>query len=345
MQHGSQKTSILPQNVHPPTHLATSLPLLPANLPPQTGKVIIITGSTSGLGLELATILYSAGATVYLAARDATKAHALITSLTTNTPPNAYTRSPPTPGTLHYLPLNLSDLRTIKPFVTQFLSQESRLDLLFNNAGVASMPTTSLTAQTLEPHLGTNCVGPYLLTHLLSPILTTTATNPTTPANSVRVICSSSMLVDVLAPPEGVPPADLENSNPDINRNYAVSKTGNWFLADRFAKKLGPKGVVSLTQNPGNIYTKIFDNAPLLTVWLSKPIYYSPKEGVNTLLWAGFADEVTVEDGGRYVIPFGRWHPAPRGDLVEAIRDVDEGGKGFAEGFERWCEGVSREFR
>ncbi|PYI04019.1 steroid dehydrogenase [Aspergillus sclerotiicarbonarius CBS 121057] len=305
-----------------------------ANLPPQAGRVVIITGATSGLGLELARILYAAGATVYMGARNEAKANEVIHTITTSTAPSA--------GKLIYLPLDLSDLRTIQPFVSAFLASSTRLDLLFNNAGVACIPLDQPTAQGLEPHLGTNCAAPYLLTTLLSPILTTTAQNPSTPANSVRVLWSSSMVVDFLAPTGGVPAAELTTPNKDPNHNYAVSKVGNWFLAARMAKTLGEKGVISITQNPGNIYTPIYDRAPRLSVWMSKSIFYTPKEGVSTLLWAGFGEEITVEDGGRYGIPFGKWHPGPREDLLEAIR---EGGTGEAEGLERWCEEVTTEFR
>ncbi|RDW74447.1 uncharacterized protein DSM5745_07109 [Aspergillus mulundensis] len=329
--------------------------LTAATLPPQTGKVIIITGATSGLGFELARVLYNAGATVYIGARNEAKAKATIETITSTSPSSSTgSTSTPNPGTLHFLPLDLADLRTIAPFVQSFLSLSSRLDILFNNAGVASIPPSTRTAQNLEPHLGTNCAAPYLLTQLLSPLLTSTAQNPSTPRNSVRVIWTSSMLVDALAPRSGIRQSDLDPDapNPNMNVNYALSKTGNWFLADRLAKQLGEQGVVSVTQNPGNIYTPIFDNAPRLAVWLSRPIYYTPRQGVNTILWAGLSESVTVERGGGYVIPFGRWHPFPRRDLLEAMRDKEEGGdeaenegRGYAKAFEEWCEKVTREFR
>ncbi|PWY81590.1 short-chain dehydrogenase [Aspergillus sclerotioniger CBS 115572] len=302
----------------------------------QPGRVVIITGATSGLGRELAGLLYAAGATVYLGARNEAKAKQVIHDIISTT-----ISTIPSPGTLIYLPLDLADLRTIQPFVSAFLASATRLDLLFNNAGVACIPLSQPTAQGLEPHLGTNCAGPYLLTRLLTPILTTTAQDPSTRPNSVRVIWSSSMVVDFLAPTGGVPPSELTTPNQDPNHNYAVSKVGNWFLAARMAKTLGEKGVISITQNPGNIYTPIYDLAPRLSVWLSKPIFYTPQEGVNTLLWAGFDEGITVEDGGRYGIPFGRWHPGPRQDLLEAMR---EGGTGEAEALDRWCEEVTREF-
>lgn len=248
-------------------------------------------------------------------------------------------------GSLKYLPIDLNDLRTVKPFVEAFLAAETRLDLLYNNAGVANVPPSRRTAQGLETHLGVNCVGHYLLTQLLAPILVATAKDPNTPPNSVRVIWSSSMLVDALAPPEGVPPGELDKPHRDQDRNYAISKAGNWFLAARLAKQLGPEGVVSITQNPGNLVTPIWKETNRLVYYAVRPVLYKTVRGTQTLLWAGLSQDITVADGGRYVIPWGRWHPNPRKELLEAIKDEDEGGKGYARGFEEWCKKVSDEFR
>jgi NAD(P)-dependent dehydrogenase (short-subunit alcohol dehydrogenase family) len=49
---------------------------------------------------------------------------------------------------------------------------------------------------------------------------------------------------------------------PHQNRNYAMSKAGNWLLASEFAARVADDGIVSLTQNPGNLRTKIWDKAP-----------------------------------------------------------------------------------
>lgn len=323
------------KRVWPQLRPSPRAPLTAANLPSQAGKVFIITGSTAGIGLELTKILHAAGGTVYMAARSESKATAAIAAITSDTT---------SVGSIHYLHLDLADLTTIKPFATAFLASESRLDILFNNAGVANMPASARTPQNLEMHMGVNCVGPYLLTQLLSQQLIATAAAPGTPPNSVRVVWSSSMLVDVLAPPEGVPPAELDAPSKDQNRNYAVSKTGNWFLAARLAKQLGPKGVVSITHNPGNLRTGIFDDTPRLIVWASLPVLFKAVDGAHTTLWAGLAPEVTVRDGGRYVVPWGKWHSRPREDLLQAIQEKGDGGKGLARGLEEWCESVTKAF-
>jgi NAD(P)-dependent dehydrogenase (short-subunit alcohol dehydrogenase family) len=124
--------------------------LTSANLPPQPDKAVIITGSTSGIGHELSRILSNAGATVYMAARNETKAKTAIESIT------ASKMKPNTVGKLVFLHVDLSDLRTIKPFVDSFLALESRLDLLFSNAGCsrsAALRAWSLIwALTAQPH-------------------------------------------------------------------------------------------------------------------------------------------------------------------------------------------------
>ena len=123
------------------------------------------------------------------------------------------------------------------------------------------------------------------------------------------MIFTSSTVVDFLARTGGDPSLALTSSpdpKSDTNTNYTISKTGNWFLAAHFASTLGSKGVVSITQNPGMIDTPFYDHAPRLSVRVSKPVFYTLEVGVSTLLWAGFENGITVDYGGRYVIPFWR---------------------------------------
>ncbi len=164
-----------------------------------------------------------------MAARSSSKVTTAIETITAETTSG---------GSTKYLHLDLADLSAIKPFTTAFLAAESRQDVLFNNGGVANVPASVHTPQGLETHLGVNCVRHYLLTQLLSPLLISTAAASDAKPNRVCVIWSSIMLVDVLAPPEGVPPAELDKPSTDQDHNYAVSKTANWFLAARLAKQL-----------------------------------------------------------------------------------------------------------
>lgn len=91
-------------------------------------QVFIVTGSTSGVGLELAYILYLRNAKVYIAARSEDKAKAAIEEIKT--------RVPNSEGQIIFLLLDLGNLSTIKNSAEEFLRENERLDVLWNNAGV-----------------------------------------------------------------------------------------------------------------------------------------------------------------------------------------------------------------
>lgn len=107
------------------------------DLPSLVGKVFIITGAASGVGFELAKMLYVAGGTVYVTARSAPRCEGAIEKI------NDQTRGKKPEGVLKSMTLDLAELTTIKPAVDKFLQQETRLDVLVNNAGVMNTPVGS----------------------------------------------------------------------------------------------------------------------------------------------------------------------------------------------------------
>ena len=303
------------------------------NIPSQAGKVFIVTGGSSGIGLELARILYLAGGTVYIMTR--TEAHAIKAMddiKTSTTGPG----SKSTPGILKFIHLDLADLSTIAASVAAFCAAETRLDVLFNNAGVGSSPLDFKTAQGLEPHFGINCAGPFLLTKLLFPHLVSTAKRA--PANSVRIIWTSSLMVDTMAPEGGVNMKQLRTPDNKRHQHYGASKAGNWFLASEYHRRFHDTGIVSLTQNPGNLQTNVWRTTPSIIYWACYPFFGRAVDGAYTNLWAGLSEDVTLADGGRYVIPFGRWHVCPREDILLAMKGEKDGGTGRAVEFWDWCE-------
>lgn len=191
--------------------------------------------------------------------------------------------------------------------------------------------------------MGTNCLGPFLFTQLLLPQLRTAA--KLAQKDCVRIIWTSSIAVDA-SPKGGMDTTSLSSPPESANFNYTISKTGNWFLASQFAKRVEPDGIVSLTLNPGNLSTGIWDNAPKVVRFIFSKINHPPKFGAYTELWAGLSEEVTVQNGlrGEYVIPWGRWHSKPRQDIVDALKTEEEGGTGQAAEFWEWCEAQTREY-
>lgn len=203
-------------------------------------QVFIVTGSSSGVGEQLAQILYQHNAKVYIAARSETKASKAIEQMKSQFPESK--------GQLVYLHLDLDDLTTIKSSADDFLSKEERLDVLWNNAGVMMPPQGSTTKQGYEAQLGTNNVAPFLFTKLLHPILARTAKQA--PANSVRVVWVSSSAAESMSPKGGIDfdNLDYKTAKPPWSK-YGVSKAGNVLHASEFAKRTGGEGIISVVRS------------------------------------------------------------------------------------------------
>ncbi|KAI9714691.1 MAG: hypothetical protein M1828_001120 [Chrysothrix sp. TS-e1954] len=309
---------------------------------PLDGKVMIVTGGNAGIGLELVKMLYAKGdCTIYIASRSTDRITAAIKEIEADTPASSNSR----PAKLKSLRLDLNDLSTISESAKAFLAQESRLDILWNNAGIAQAPTGSVTKQGFEAHMGINCLGSYLFTKLLTSLLLKTA--QTAPANSVRVIFTSSQNIEANAPPGGfiVDEQAPGKHPPDKDRCYAASKAGNWFLASELARRFRANGIVSITQNPGNLHTKAWDPVPWFWKFILSPFLFPPKFGAYTELWAGLSPDITVADGGKYGVPWGgRWHGGPRQDLLASLKSKQDGGTGVAAEFWDWCDEQTKQY-
>lgn len=127
-----------------------------------SGKVAIVTGSNTGIGLQTAKMLCDAGAHVVMACRSKERAKAALAEVTAGG------------GSAEVIPLDLSDVDTIKTFAAAFTKKHSVLDILVNNAGLNTTgaykgPTT--TKQGYEICMGTNYFGHFMLTALLMPAL------------------------------------------------------------------------------------------------------------------------------------------------------------------------------
>ena len=299
------------------------------NLPSQKGKVFVVTGGASGVGFELATILFQAGGKVYIAGRSETNARQSIDKI------KSLVHDASVAGQLEYLHLELDDLSSIKSSAEVLMNKEPKLDVLWNNAGISMAPVGSKSKQGLELHVATNCLGPFLFTQLLLPSLKAAAQDA--PVGSVRVVWTSSQTVELAAPNGGIIMANLDVPPADKTQLYVASKTGNWFLGSELVREVAPYGILSITQNPGNLNTNLLRNAPWMK-YVAYPLLYKARFGAYTELWAGLSPDLTVEKNGSYVIPWGRVHLSPRKDLLDALKSVEDGGTGRAREFWEWCE-------
>jgi NAD(P)-dependent dehydrogenase (short-subunit alcohol dehydrogenase family) len=309
--------------------------LTEANLQSQRGKVFIVTGGYSGVGLELCKILYRAGGKVYIAGRSEEHGSNAIAQIKSSIESSD--------GTLVFLPLHLDDLASIKTAVETYNAAESRLDVLFNNAGVSNPPSGSVSAQGHDLQFATNCLGPHLLTQLLLPTLRRTSEGE--PPASVRVVWTASIVVDASAPKGGAILEELLRKDTNPQRNYENSKVGNWFLAHALDAQERTNGILSVVVNPGNLKSSLTRHMSPLVPLLVAPLLYPARMGAYTELWAGLSSELNLSDGGRYILPWGRFHPNPREDLLRAMKRKDDGGTDAAAIFVQYCDNLILEFK
>jgi NAD(P)-dependent dehydrogenase (short-subunit alcohol dehydrogenase family) len=312
----------------------SSAPLTENTIPSQKGKVFIVTGGSSGLGYELSRILYGAGATVYILSRTKANIDKAILAIEKS----FVSRDGEEFGTLRSIHLDFEDLTSVRDAAKEFLEREARLDVLVNNAGVTSIPAGTKTKQGIEYHIGVNVVGHVLLETLLRPILSQTA--KAAAKDTVRVIWSASVLVELGSKKGGIRVETLDNPGSDISELYAASKVGSWFMASEITRRYGRhSGVVNIGGNPGNYVTNIWRTTPGFIYYPFRLVLRNPIYGAYTYLWMALSDEVTMDDAmsGRYATCNGRWHPGQRDDLLLALRGEDEGGTGQASAFYDWC--------
>ena len=120
------------------------------------GKVVVITGSNTGIGLETAVGVAAQGATTVLACRNQAKAEAAAHEVTQRT----------WNDDVHTVSLDLADLASVRKAADEILTRWDRLDVLDNNAG-GTWSERQETAQGFEYTLGVNHLGHFYLTHLL----------------------------------------------------------------------------------------------------------------------------------------------------------------------------------
>jgi len=133
------------------------------NIDDQTGKVVIVTGGSSGLGLETAMVLSGKNARVTIGVRNLERAKTALNIIKHKSPDTD----------IRVMELDLADLSSIKKFTDKFKQAESRLDLLINNAGVM-IPPYQKTIDGFELQMGTNHLGHFALTCRLIDLLKNT---------------------------------------------------------------------------------------------------------------------------------------------------------------------------
>ncbi|KAI1384747.1 short-chain dehydrogenase [Hypoxylon trugodes] len=299
------------------------------DIPDLSGKVYLVTGANTGIGKEISRILFSKNATVWAAARSERKGRNAIQSIREEYPSST--------GRLEFLLLDLGDLMAVKKAAETFLEKEKQLHVLFNNAAIMMPPKGSKSAQGYELQLGVNCLGPFLFTKLLTPMIIKTA--KISPKNSVRVVWVSSSAGELLIPVRG----GIDLNNLDYKKDYfyahryGLTKAGDYYYSVEYARRHREDGIVSISLNPGNLKTDLDRNCNPLENLYRKATTYPAVYGAYTELFAGISDEVTLEKSGDWIVPWGRFSDI-RKDLFQGSKPQSEGGTGIGQKFWAWSE-------
>lgn len=217
-----------------------------------TGKVAIVTGANSGIGLETAHVLASVHAKVIIPCRTLEKSNSAIQFIKKTVPE----------ADLIPLQLDLSDLSSIKSFVDSFLQLNLPLNLLINNAGIMGPPKT-FTKDGFESQFGVNYLGHFYLTHLLTNKLKSSA-----PSRIVNVSSSGNYY---FCSSEGL---DFTNLNAEkyYSRTlaYGQSKLANILHAKELQRRFDREGVdvIVTSVHPGAVITNLANSSDgLVTLW------------------------------------------------------------------------------
>ena len=200
------------------------------------GKTALVTGASTGLGLETARTLAGAGARVIMAARPGAKLDTALASV----------REQVSGARVESVALDLTDFDSIRACAAAVASLTDKLDLLINNAGIMAVPF-GRTPAGCELQFGTNHIGHFLLTNLLVPLLLK--------AGAARVINLSSG-------GHKHSPVDFDDLHWEKREYskwgaYGQAKTANALFTVALQKRLGDKGVSVFAVHPGAIPTEL----------------------------------------------------------------------------------------
>lgn len=190
--------------------------------------------------------------------------------------------------------LDLASLKSIRAFAEEVLQNESRLDVLINNAGLGGYKERTLTEDGLEITMATNHLGPFLLTNLLLPLLKRSAPS--------RILVTSSWAHTFEST------FDLENVNSEKVyshlRVYNVTKLANVMFVRELAKQLEGTNVTVNALHPGFTETALFRQLPKALNVLVKPVFFflakTPIQGAQTTIFLAASQSPAALVSGRY---------------------------------------------
>ena len=243
------------------------------------GRIALITGANTGIGLVTARELAARGAHVCIACRSVEKAQMAVDEI----------RKTTSNEKVELLALDLSDFDSIRACAEQFLSRDLPLHLLINNAGLAG--AKGMTKSGFELAFGTNHIGPFLFTQLLLDRIKLSA-----PARIVTVASRAHIRVLGINWEDARQPTKGKAGLPE----YGVSKLANVLFSAELARKLAGTGVTTYSLHPGVVATDVWREVPALIRPLIKLMMISTEDGAATTLYCATSPDMSNETGLYY---------------------------------------------
>jgi NAD(P)-dependent dehydrogenase (short-subunit alcohol dehydrogenase family) len=250
------------------------------------GKVVVVTGSNIGIGLETAVGVAQQGATTILACRNQAKAEVAAKEVTQRT----------WNDNVHMVALDLADLASVRKAAEEITNRWDRLDVLVNNAG-GTWSQRQHTEQDFEYTFGVNHLGHFYLTNLLLERLQASA-----PA---RVVNLTS--VGHHAAFGGMRFDDLQSEKSYEGMEvYCRSKLANLLFTRQLAKRLEGSGVTANAVHPGPVRSGFGMDGDLTGVMgfgmrLVRPFEIGPRRGAKTSIYVATSPAVADKTGMYWV--------------------------------------------
>lgn len=244
-----------------------------------SGRIALITGANTGIGLVTARELARRGAHVFIACRSVEKGQAAVDEIRQTTGNNK----------VELLALDLGDLASVRQCAQIFLARDLPLHLLINNAGLAG--AKGMTKSGFELAFGTNHIGPFFLTQLLLDRIKQSA-----PARVVTVASRAHTRVSGINWDDVRQPTKGKAGLPE----YGISKLANVLFSAELGRRLAGTGVTTYSLHPGVVATDVWREVPALIRPLIKLMMISTEEGAATTLYCATSGDVGDQTGLYY---------------------------------------------
>ncbi|KAL4971455.1 short-chain dehydrogenase [Aspergillus desertorum] len=249
-------------------------------------KAIFITGVSSGIGVETAKALAATGATLFLAARNLSKAREQLGDLADS-------------PRVHLMELDLSSLSSVRKCACRFFEITDKLHIFIANAGIMATPE-GRTEDGFETQFATNYLSHFLLFILLQPALLTGAKTSSTSSRAIFLSSTAHRYSPVL----------FDNYNfegiYDPWLAYGQSKSALIWAANEIDRRYAAQGIRAFSVQPGGIVTGLGQYLPkeeaekmASNVELG-PQWKSPAQGASTTVWGAVAQALEGV-GGKYL--------------------------------------------